>query len=61
MADNTVLPGTGDTIGTDDVAGVKYQIPKPTPKTIQAAGEPSPDVLMKQRNDRALRILLLAS
>ena len=35
--------------------------PKPTPKTIQATGEPSPDVLMKQRNDRALRILLLAS
>jgi hypothetical protein len=25
MADNTTLPGTGDVIATDDIAGVKYQ------------------------------------
>ena len=28
MADNTVLPGTGEVIASDDVAGVKYQIVK---------------------------------
>ena len=28
MADNTVLPGTGEIIAADDIAGVKYQIVK---------------------------------
>ena len=30
MADNTILPGTGETYAADDIEGVKFQRVKPT-------------------------------
>lgn len=30
MADNSVLPATGETIATDEIGGVKFQRVKPT-------------------------------
>lgn len=50
MADNTTLPGTGDVIASDDIAGVKYQIVKQAfgvldSATLVSAANPMPIVI----------------
>lgn len=49
MADNTTLPGTGNVVATDDIAGVHYQIIKPAfgaldTATLVSAANPFPVV-----------------